>query len=352
MQRIALVLAGGTGERFWPLSRGERPKQLLKLLDAERTLLEQTMERLEAIFGPPNVFIVTSRQLLDAIREELPQYGSRILAEPDRRNTAGAALWGMAVLDHLLGAPDILFATFPSDHAVVHSRGFEASVRRALKAAEKGHVLVTIGIPPTRVETGFGYIRKGRSIGDKTFEVKEFCEKPDTETAAKYKASGDYLWNAGMLFCRLETFFAEIKSCSPEHLQAYREIRIQLSKGETALAEEAFRQLPSISIDHAILEKTKNQQVVEAEFSWDDVGAWDALGRVLKNDKNGNVAVGDANIFNSKNSVIYSGNSGQSVHLLGVEDLIVVTTPDAVMVCRKDQAQEVRKLAQHDVKER
>lgn len=344
MKRIALIIAGGSGERFWPLSRKDRPKQLLKITDSGRVMLDDTVHRVERIFGIENVFIVTGEHLVDPIREEIPELSAHILAEPDKRNTAGAILWGMGVVSALLNETDLTFAVFPADHMIRPAQAFEETVLEALDFAEEDNRLVTIGITPTRPETGYGYIERGARMHGNCSSVERFIEKPDLPTAEKLLKTGKVFWNGGMFFWTLKTFLSEIAKASPAHHGAFSEIVSSLKQGRTVVAEIAFGELPDIAIDRALMERSPNVGLVEARFEWDDVGAWDALERVLESDSEGNALFGNASVMDSCGCIVH--NSGtQTVKLLGVKDLVVVVTPEAILVCPKDRAQEVKKLA-------
>ncbi len=344
MKRIALIMAGGSGERFWPLSRKDRPKQLLKITDSGRVMLDDAVHRLENVFGAENVFIITGKHLVDPIREELPELSAHVLAEPDKRNTAGAILWGMGVISALLNETELTFAIFPADHMIRPTEAFEETVLEALDFAEEEDRLVTIGIKPTRPETGYGYIERGSNLHGKCSSVERFIEKPDLPTAEKLLKTGKVFWNGGMFFWTLPTFLSELAKASPAHHGAFSEIVSSLKQGRTVVAEIAFGELPNISIDNALMEKSASVGLVEARFEWDDVGAWDALERVLESDDDDNALFGDATVLDSCGCIVHnSGN--QVVKLLGVKDLVVVVTPDAVLVCPKDRAQDVKKLA-------
>jgi len=345
MTRIALIMAGGTGERFWPLSSKARPKQLLRMTDSGRMMLEETVMRVEQIFGIENVFIITSESLVDPIREEMPELAAHVVAEPDKRNTAGGILWGMGIVAALLDDSDLTFAIFPSDHVIKPTEAFHKTVLEGLDFAERDGRLVTVGIKPTRPETGYGYIERGATVRDDCSLVARFVEKPDLKTAEKLLKTKKVFWNSGMFFWTLPTFLAEIAKASPVHASAFNEIVSSVKQGRTVVAEIAFRELPDISIDHALLEKSGNVGLVEAGYEWDDIGAWDALERILDVDAQGNAVKGNACLIDSARCVVHNSSPNQVIKLLGVEDLVVVATPDAILVCPKSLAQEVKRLA-------
>jgi mannose-1-phosphate guanylyltransferase len=338
--RVALVMAGGAGERFWPLSTPQRPKQLLRLADPERTLLAQTLDRV----GPlaDRVAISTGRDLVAAIASA--GIDAPCVAEPARRNTAGALVWATAWLladDPGLAEVGTLLVT-PADHAIDSDDEFRATLRRAVQVAEEAGGLVTIGVRPTRPETGYGYIEIGDAKGERTYSVRRFREKPDAAAAETFLAQGGFLWNSGMFFWTIRSFLSELGTASPLHRQAIDAISGFLREGNEAGAIAAFEALPSISIDYALMERASSVWVVEAGFGWDDVGAWDALARTLPVDADGNVAVGTARLVESRGCVVYA--EGIEASVLGCEDLVVVVANGKVMVLPKSRAQDVRKL--------
>lgn len=354
--RVCLIMAGGSGERFWPLSRQLRPKQLLRLI-GDRTLLEQTIERSGRLVPLERIFIGATRQLQTAICSShtgLPD--DQIIVEPAKRNTAGCLAWATA---HLLARyPDqrdkLTLAVLSSDGAMSPLDRFQAVLETALEAAERESALVIIGSPPNRVETGFGYIEiqpdatpiAELSGNAPVFPVTQFREKPDRLTAEMFLASGRFLWNTGMFCWRVKTFLDELATSSPVHAQAIEVMAQSLRAGRISEAEQAFSRLPDCSIDYALMEKARRVLVVKADFEWDDLGAWDALDRIHPHDAQGNVTVGRAVLLDVHNSVVVNEVEAEkiAVAVVGVENLVVVVTPDAVLVVPKDRAQEVRQV--------
>ena len=344
MNRIALVMAGGTGERFWPLSRPDRPKQLLALTTSGRVMLDETVVRIEPVFQLENVYVVTSKQLLEPIQTMLPWLAGQVLDEPSRKNSAGGIVWGMGVVAGLAGTADLSFAVVPSDHKIHPAGLFREDIGRALRIAEASDRLVTIGIPPTRAETGYGYIECGPEIEPGAFEIAGFVEKPELALAGELISKPSTLWNSGMFFWRYGVFLDELRRHSPLHAEALEQITFCVSRGDADGARRAFEALPFISIDHALMEKSRASAVVRATFEWDDLGAWDSLSRVLPLDEGGNAVAGMAECYESSGCVVVNGGSTQVVQVLGATDLVVVATDDAVLVCPKDRAQDVRRL--------
>lgn len=316
-------MAGGTGERFWPVSTPRRPKQFLPLGSSDRTLLEETLARATACFD--EVYVASTAALAPVIRESEIIDPERIFEEPEKRNTLGAVLWTTAQLIKRGASPSSVVAFLPSDHAIHPESGFVETIARAASLAEVGG-LVTIGIPPTRPETGYGYVLPaGESKGAK------FSEKPDAETATRYLREG-WLWNSGIFVWRLDAFLRELDRHVPS-----------ASALLPKLTEENFAELPNISLDKALMEKSERVDVVPAEFEWDDLGAWDALDRTRTHDERGNVVVGPATALDARDCILYA-EPGMSVGVIGIEGLVVVATPRGVLVCPKSEAQRVREI--------
>ncbi len=345
-QRIAVIMAGGSGERFWPVSTKLRPKQFLNLADPEKTLIEQSVDRASALTNTDQTYIATARHLADLSAQTCPQLPSKnILAEPTKRNTAGALAWVAACL--IAEFPETwattTVAVLTADQRISTQAQFESTAHTAMTAAEEQGAIVTIGIRPDRPETGFGYIDCGEPTGD-VKKVKKFTEKPDLPTAEKFLASGNFLWNSGMFFYTLPTFMAEMESHQPAIAQSIRKMAGELSQGQLEQADATFESLPSISIDYALMEKSDKVLVAEAEFEWDDLGAWDSIARSYKPDHQNNVALGAHNLIESENNVVYNETTTHTVNILGVDNLAVVITGDQILIIPKDRAQEVKKF--------
>lgn len=328
--RVAVILAGGSGERFWPLSTPDRPKQLLKLSGSERTLLEEALDRAEPIFGRDHVYIVTGPRIGPAIAGAGLIAADHVLIEPEPKNTLGALVWAAHQLQ-VRGYPDLCaMAVLTADHAI--GDGFRETVEDALALAVETGGLVTIGVRPTRPETGYGYIEMGaaRAPG---FEVRRFAEKPSIDVATEYVASGNFLWNSGMFFWTISSFLSELRKHVPHAAAVLEELPGDLS---------AFSRLPRAAIDKELMERSDHIFVVPARFPWDDVGSWDSLERTSAPDERGNVLVGNAVALDSSDCIVYS--DGIPLGVLGVSDLIVVATPNGVLVCHKSEAQRVKEV--------
>ncbi|MFA4944841.1 MAG: sugar phosphate nucleotidyltransferase [Lentisphaeria bacterium] len=352
--RVAVIMAGGSGERFWPLSRREHPKQLLNLADPHRSLLQEAVDRLLPLIPAERLFVVTARHLVESIRHAgLGLPAANILAEPCKRNTTGCLVWAAAQLRQRFGpATDPTLAVVTADHQIGNPEGFRATLDAALAAAEQSPALVTIGVPPTRPETGYGYIEIPEAAapvlqsaaGVRVFPVRRFREKPDRGTAQQFLETGRFLWNSGMFFWRLSAFRAELAAASPEAAAALGRIDAALGAGDAESADLAFASLDDISIDFALLERARRVLAARAEFPWDDIGAWDALDRTLPADPAGNVATGDPVLIDSRNCIVYNapGAARMAVGVVGLDDVAVIVAGDAVLVLPKHRAQDVK----------
>lgn len=354
-QRIAVIMAGGSGERFWPLSRRTKPKQLLKLASDTKTLIEQTVDRVEPLVGRNNVWIAAAPHLVEPISQALSGQvvDAQILAEPHKRNTAGCLVWLCAQLlaQNPAARETISMAVIAADHRIHPEEGFRATMSAALTVAEQTGGLVTMGIRPDRPETGYGYIQaKAEGClnieGIKVWPVQDFREKPQLEQAQEYLDSGSYLWNSGSFFWTLDSFLTELQATSPDLYDAVFVIADRLRKGDLSAADAAFAELRNISIDYALMEKASKVYVAEAAFDWDDVGAWDALDRTLTPDEKGNVIQGGSVLVDTSNCIVINANERIVTTTLGVQDIAVIVTEDAVLVMPKSRAQDVRKIVE------
>jgi len=331
-------MAGGAGTRFWPRSRARVPKQLLSIVGA-RTMLAETVARLRPPFARRDVLIVTVRAHARAVRSALPGLGrDAVLVEPVGRNTAAAI--ALAALHVARRHPRATMLVLPADHAIGDVRTFRADVRAGLVLAERTGALVTFGVPPTRPETGYGYIRPGRAVsgaGRRAAWVERFIEKPDRARAEALLRGGGVLWNAGIFAWRVDAILAALHRHAPAVVEP---LAAAAGRGGRALAR-AYRRLPAVSIDTGVLERAADVAVVRTRFPWSDVGSWAAVEPFWRTAGNGRNAVrGRALPIDSRGCVVDSAD--RLVALVGVEDLVVVDAPDAVLVCRKDRAQDVR----------
>ncbi|NUM53760.1 MAG: NTP transferase domain-containing protein [Candidatus Hydrogenedentes bacterium] len=357
IQRAAVVMAGGTGERFWPLSRKDRPKQLLNLTSRDRSMLDEAIARVTPLIPAEHVYVITGEHLAGPIRDAgvaIP--GENILAEPAKRNTSGALAYAAAALLARYGGDgsNISLAVTTADHDIGEPEVFRRTVNAAMTAAERDAVLVTLGVVPTRPETGYGYIQIERDGTGKLVQqimlsaVRAFHEKPSKERAEDFIAEGNYFWNSGMFFWRISTFLSELDAARPELSKAVRDMVEAMRADDAAKVRTLFESLDDISIDYALMEHAKRVAMARAEFPWDDVGAWTALDRSYSKDERGNVTVGDPIVVDSENCIVYNdaGPATMAVGVVGAEDLVVVVTNDAVLVIPKDRAQDVRHAVQ------
>ncbi len=341
-----VILSGGAGTRLWPLSRELFPKQFLPLL-GEQTLLQQTALRVRGMPNCAAPTVVCNDEHRFVIAEQLRQSGitpSAIVLEPVARNTAPAA----AVAALLLADrdPNALILLMPSDHLIARSDAFRTAIAAAAQAAATGK-LVTFGIAPQTPETGYGYIKRGNPLSDGAFAVDSFVEKPDLPTAQKYLASGDYYWNGGIFLFRAADLLREMEALEPGIVAPCREALTKARRDLdfTRLDKEAFAACPSRSIDYAVMEKTQRAAVMPVDMGWNDVGSWDALWNVSPRDSQGNATAGATLLEASANCYVRS-EDGILVATLGVEDLIVIATKDAVLVANRERAQDVKILVE------
>jgi mannose-1-phosphate guanylyltransferase len=337
----ACIMAGGGGERFWPMSRTRSPKHLLNLL-SDQTLLEQTVRRLEGILPPENIFVLTNETQLAGARAVLPFLPpGQIVAEPAKRDTAPAA----ALATGLARArdPKAIVALLPADHFIRDQARFAAQLIAGFEWAAKNDTMLTLAVKPTKPDPGFGYLELGEALpgtkGGVFRHVLRFVEKPNVETAKRYLESGRYAWNAGMFVWRTDVFLAEADRNAPELAALVRDFP---AGDPGAFLAKRFPSLPKISIDYALMEKASSVATLMVEFDWDDVGLWTALPPHLSQDAAGNCARGAVVAVDSANNIAVS--NGRVIALCGVQDLVVVETPDAVLICHRDAVQNIKKL--------
>lgn len=339
-------MAGGSGERFWPLSRKTRPKQLLRIASATQTLIEQAIDRILPLVPAEHVYISTTTVLQQAMIDAgLPIPAENILAEPARRNTAGCLTWVAAALKERYASENVALAILTSDHLIGAPDKFRACITTALDAAEQHAALVTLGVRPDRPETGYGYIEVGDESGPAR-PVHRFREKPNRDLAEDFVASGRHFWNSGMFFWTIGTFLSQMREVSPIHAEVTATVCDAMHCGDAAKALAEFERLPNISIDYALLERSPKVLVVEATFPWDDVGAWDALERTRTPDADGNITEGEPVLKDVRSSIVINdaGPDRIAVGVIGVENLLVIVSSDSVLVCPKSEAQEVRHI--------
>ena len=337
-----VLLSGGVGSRLWPVSREAYPKQFLPLA-GDQSMLVDTLARLDALSAQPPMVVCNDEHRF-IVAEQLREagiVGAEILLEPCGRNTAPAV--AVAALQALKSDPDAVLLVLPADHIIEQPKAFHAAVAGALPLAEQGR-LVTFGVVPTRPETGYGYIKRGEALQDGLYDLDTFVEKPDADTATAYLASGDYLWNSGKFLLSARSYIEELGRLAPEMLASCERAleQAQADLDFVRLHEEHFAACPSDSIDYAVMEKTRLGAVASLDCGWSDVGAWSALWDVGDADGDGNVLQGDVLVDRSRNNYVRS--ESRLVAVTGVDDLVVVETPDAVLVSHRDTVQDVKRI--------
>lgn len=350
-QLYPVILAGGSGTRFWPLSRHLYPKQLLRIIGHE-TLIQQTMRRVLSCAEPDHVLISTNPGQAESIRVQLGEWRSELkdnyVVEPIGRNTAPAI--ALAAAEIVRRDPEAMMLVLPADHVVTDEKAFQAAVALAVQLAGKGH-LVTFGIAPTRPETGYGYIqpnrrtalgKKGRLTG---YPVARFVEKPNRTKATHYLKNGNYFWNSGMFLWKAAAILEEIRRHQPQLAKAAQKVHALMASGaEPRLIEAAYKKVPSISIDNGVMELSAKAAMIPVSFGWSDVGNWSSLEEVAPRDKAGNVVSGRVIDLDSTNSVLYADR--RVVATIGLSDMVVVDTPDATLICPKSRSQDVKQMVE------
>lgn len=342
MKTYGVIMAGGGGTRFWPLSRKSRPKQFLNL-SGKDTMVMDTAKRLAGIANASDIFVVTSKTHQDMTAEltKGTLQPDHILGEPAARNTA--ACIGYAAMEIVKKYEDGIMVIVPSDHFIKDEKEFTNVMNMAVRIAETTDRLVTIGIKPTFPCTGYGYIKNMESADDRFREVLEFVEKPNLETAEEYLISGEYAWNSGMFVWKASTILGYFERLLPDIYEYLVKIGDAMGTPDEAnVIQELYPQIPKISIDYGIMERAKGILMLEGDFGWNDVGSFDALEEVYGADKDGNVNMANAHVIDTTDCILYGTDKGKLIAALGVQDLIIAQTDDVVLVCDKDRAQDVK----------
>lgn len=343
-----VIMAGGRGTRFWPRSRSRRPKQLLNII-GRTTILEQTLERILPITDWEHIFVVTEKSQAETVRGVLPRLpSSRLVVEPLGRNTAPCIGLAALLLERL--DPQAVMVVLPADHYIADVSLFRETLLAAAESARRGDYLVTLGIQPTGPETGYGYLEQGEKImdvaGRHVWKVRAFHEKPDRPRAQAMVNSGKYFWNSGMFVWRVSTILKQLSRLTPALFSELETLKRHLGQAswEQALAE-SYPAMENISIDYAVMEKADNVLMLSGDFGWNDVGSWEAVYQLEAKDEAGNCLTGPIWAIDSRGCLVYSPD--KAVGIIGLRDLIVVETPDALLICPRERAQEVKKIVEH-----
>lgn len=346
MRKTALIMAGGRGERFWPRSRQNMPKQFLSLTDDKKTMLQLTVERIQPLVGLEDIYIVTNRGYRELVRSQLPGLPEgNILCEPVGKNTAPCIGLGAVHMAKRYG--EAVMMVLPSDHLIKYTSLFLNTLSDACEVAEQGGNLVTLGIAPDCPETGYGYIKfqPERTLG-RAFAVERFVEKPDLETAKAYLDSEQYLWNSGMFIWKTSTILENLQAHLPETYAGLCRIGEAIgTEREEQVLEREFQAFQAESIDYGVMEKAKNIYILSGAFGWDDVGSWLAVSRIKRSNELGNVVEGNVVTVDTRDTIIQGG--GKLIAAVGLEDMIVVDSEDALLICEKAHAGDIRKVLEN-----
>jgi len=349
MINTALIMAGGRGERFWPKSRKNLPKQFLSLTNDGKTMIQLTVERISPIVSLENIYISTNANYKKLVMAQLPGIPEEnILCEPVGRNTAPCI--GLAAIHIRKKLGDAIMMVLPSDHLIKNNVMFLDVLRDAAVASEANTNLVTIGITPSYPETGYGYIQFDsqniKECTSRAYKVVKFKEKPDLITAKEYVANGDYLWNSGMFIWKVSSILSNMENLMPDMYKGLKKIENSIgTEEELQVLENEFTNFKSESIDYAIMEHAKDIYILPGTFGWDDVGSWLALERINSTNEFGNVVNGNVISIDTKNSIIH-GND-KLIATVGLKDIIIIDTEDALLICDKDSTQDIKKIIEN-----
>lgn len=341
----ALVMAGGRGTRFWPESTSKRPKQYLSLMGGAASLLEKTLRRFDGLIPSDGRYVITVEEQFDLAKQCSKELvaSQGIILEPSGRNTAPCIMLSLAHLVAMGAHDDDVVAIVPSDHVIINEQGFREVIKHAVAQAIEKSAIVTIGIAPHFPHTGFGYIHRGEEISSDCYKVNRFVEKPDHKTAVEYLQTGEYLWNAGMFVASIKTLRAEFKRYAPEmDAQFAALVKAYGDKKKTA---EIYQLLPKISIDYAIMEKSQSILTMPSRFDWNDLGSWDALESVMEKQEDNYLVNSKGHYFEeAKDNIVFAPE--QFVSLINIQDLIVVSNKDSLMILPKKDAQKVKNIVE------
>jgi mannose-1-phosphate guanylyltransferase len=333
-----VILAGGKGERFWPLSRLNRPKQFLCLDGTDRSLMQATADRLLPLTdGWESLWVITSKQIAQGVREQLPDLPSQnLLVEPEGRDTAAAVAWTSLEIRKRYG-DDAIIGFFPADHWIANQEAFAQTLDAACELAATTEAIVTLGIKPTFPSTGYGYIEQGEKMGSfndlPAYHVNRFTEKPDRDTAETFLSTGKFSWNSGMFIFRAGVVLKELETYAPEILQPIAQNGIDI-----------YPQLPKKSIDYALMEKTSLTYVLPVDFGWDDLGDWNAIERLLKTEDVANVELATHVGLDTQGAILYASDTNEVIVTIGLEDIVIVRDRNVTLIVKKDRTQEIKQV--------
>ncbi len=342
-----VVMAGGSGTRFWPKSREKNPKQFLSIL-AKKSLIQSTLDRFGKIVGQDKLFIVAKGMQEKIIREHAPRIpDSNFIFEPVGKNTAPCI--GLAAVHVAMTDPEAVMIVTPADHLVKKEKEFQKVITAAAQVAQEDDAMVTIGITPARPSTGYGYIQIDGAYrnlnGIDACRIKTFAEKPNFETAERFVKSGDFFWNSGIFVFKASVILQALEEYLPELYESLMEIRKALESGKCeTVIDRIYHQIKSISIDYGVMEQAKNVFMIEGNFLWNDLGSWDQVYKLSPQDEHGNAVIGDAVLIDTKNS--YVDADGGVVAVLGLDEIVVVRDGDAVLVCKRRRSEEVKHIVE------
>ena len=346
---VVVIMAGGVGTRFWPLSTKEMPKQFLDLF-GDRTLLQKSYDRISNLVPPERILVLTNAAFVSIVTEQLPEIpAENVIGEPARRDTAAAVGLAAFLCRKRFGNPVIV--TLTADHLIEPVDLFRKTLLSAARRASEDNALYTFGIVPTYPATGYGYLERGAQIGDdggiEHFQLLRFKEKPEPETARKYVGSGQFYWNSGMFVWTADAIIEEMEKHLPDHSKALASAVSfdQAPRWDDAL-REAFASIPRVSIDFAVMEKAKNVCCVASSFSWNDVGGWLALRSCLPDDEAGNCCRGQAMTLDSSGNLVFCEDTEETIMLVGVEDLVIVRAMGKTLITHKDRTEDIKKLVE------
>jgi mannose-1-phosphate guanylyltransferase len=333
-----VILAGGKGERFWPLSRLNRPKQFLCLDGTDRSLLQATADRLLALTDNwESLWVITSNQIAQGVKEQLPELPSHnLLIEPEGRDTAAAVAWASLEIKKRYGE-DAIIGFFPADHWIANQEAFAQTLDAACELAATTEAIVTLGIKPTFPSTGYGYIEQGEKMGSfydlPAYHVNRFTEKPDRETAETFLSTGRFSWNSGMFIFRAGVVLKELETYAPEIVQPIAQKGVDI-----------YPQLPKKSIDYALMEKTSLTYVLPVDFGWDDLGDWNAIERLLKTEDAANVELATHVGLDTQGAILYASDANEVIVTIGLEDIVIVRDRNVTLIVKKDRTQEIKQV--------